>query len=62
MIFMAKPLRYDTPPSLLAHMVRMWKKPVPYDKDIFIIDPATLRVTRTEGDFYCGNLTRARAK
>lgn len=61
MIFLAKPLRYDTPHDLLSHMVKMWKHPVPFDKDLFVIEPDTLRVTRIEGDMYAGNI-HARTK
>lgn len=57
MVFVAKPLRYDTPPEILSHLVKVWRVGVPFDKDIFVINPVSWRVRRVEGDFYCGRIT-----
>jgi hypothetical protein len=57
MVFVAKPLRYDTPPEILDHLVRVWRVGVPFDKDLLIINPQTLKVRRVEGDFYAGRIT-----
>jgi hypothetical protein len=60
MVFVARHLRYDTPPEILDHLVRVWKVGVPFDKDLWVIAPGTLRVRRVEGDFYAGNLNQAK--
>jgi hypothetical protein len=57
MVFVAKPLRYDTPPQILDHLVKVWRVGVPFDKDIFVINHVTGLVRRVEGDFYAGRVT-----
>lgn len=59
MVFVARHLRYDTPPEILSHLVKVWRVGVPFDKDIFVINPVTWKVRRVEGDFYAGRVTEA---
>ena len=54
MIFVAAYQRNLVPQNVLDHIVRAWRDPVPFDKDIFVVDPSTLECRRVKGDFYAG--------